>query len=74
MDSLKLCPFSGKTPTGPIQQSGGHWRIYGAGYFVERPTELLVRAAWNTRPSPDQAWLDARDAEFYDRWNAWMNP
>lgn len=23
---------------------------------------------------PDQAWLDARDAEFDDRWNARMNP
>lgn len=25
-------------------------------------------------PNPDQAWLDARDAEFDDRWNARMNP
>ena len=25
-------------------------------------------------PDPDHAWLDARDAEFDDRWNARMNP
>lgn len=30
--------------------------------------------AWNTRHDLDQAWLDARDAEFDDRWNARMNP
>lgn len=33
---------------------------------------ILCRPA--RRALADQAWLDARDAEFDDRWNARMNP
>lgn len=33
-----------------------------------------LRCALAERLAADQAWLDARDAEFDDRWNARMNP
>lgn len=44
-------------------------------WFNERYPDEMARciAAWDNS-QPDQAWLDARDAEFDDRWNARMNP
>lgn len=36
--------------------------------------ELKVSGRLIGSVDPDQAWLDARDAEFDDRWNARMEP
>jgi len=47
--TLKPCPFTGQVAKGPTPQANGYWRIYGGSYFIERPTEALAIAAWNTR-------------------------
>ena len=41
---------------------------------IVAPDASAAIIAWNTRHDPNQAWLDARDAEFDDRWNARMEP
>ena len=50
---LKPCPFTGQTPTEPIRQPNGQWRIWAGDYYRTCSTRKHVIAAWNTR-APDE--------------------
>lgn len=54
------------------------WEAEATAVFARLNLNRLLnatdRAPSACRDDPDQAWLDARDAEFDDRWNARMNP
>jgi hypothetical protein len=80
---LLPCPFTGRSPSEPIQQGNGQWRIWAGDYYLQRPTRELVIAAWNRRAHPTgevgdiverlRKPMDCEETlQAWDKWRRWI--
>ena len=71
LDDFPCIQCGAKGPSGcPLPPS----TTIPAGEMLNRTKGLGNYLRRRVSEQRDQAWLDARDAEFDDRWNARMNP